>query len=359
MKQGPYSAPLCGDFISGELGAVEGELVNTHWELQIEAENILNTQNGPQNLTTTVTEFVLLGLTQSPDLQIFLFIIFFIVYLTTWLGNFTIITTVITDHRLHTPMYFLLANLAFLDVSDSSVTAPKLLLGLLNQRKTISFNECILQMFFYHFIGGAMAFFLVGMAIDRYVAIHKPLKYLIIMNHSMCMGLVALAWLGGFTHSAVQMGLLLQLPFCGPNVLDNFYCDVPQVIKLACTDTHVVELQMVFNGGVLLVVVFIILLISYIIILVKIRTHVTDGKHKALSTCGTQIAVVCLIFIPSIFIYARPFKKFILDKVVSVIYTVITPMLNPMIYTPRNAEMKNAIRRLISRMLFSGKKLKT
>ncbi|XP_044842232.1 olfactory receptor 4D1-like [Mauremys mutica] len=312
-----------------------------------------------QNLTTTVTEFVLLGLTQNPELEHFFFIAFFLVYVTTWLGNLTIIITVISDHRLHTPMYFLLANLAFLDVSDSSVNTPRLLLCLLSQRKIISFNGCLLQIFFFHFIGGAMLLFLVGMAVDRYVAIYKPLRYLIIMNRSVCVGIVALAWLGGFAHSAVQMGLLLQLPFCGPNVLDNFYCDVPQVIKLACADTHVIELQMVFNSGVLLLIVFIILLISYFIILVQIRSHVTDGKRKALSTCGTQITVVCLIFIPTIFIYARPFKKFALDKVVSVIYTLITPMLNSIIYTLRNAEMKKAIRRLMNRILFSCRKLKT
>ncbi|XP_044842377.1 olfactory receptor 4D2-like [Mauremys mutica] len=312
-----------------------------------------------ENLTTTVTEFVLLGLTQSPELQRFLFIIFSIVYLTTWLGNFTIIITVITEHQLHTPMYFLLANLAFMDVGDSSVNAPKFLAGLLSQRKTISFNECFLQMFFFHFIAGAISFCLVGMAVDRYVAIYKPLRYLTIMNPGVLVGIVVLAWLGGLVHSAVQIGLLLQLPFCGPNVLDNFYCDVPQVIKLACTETHLLELQMVFNGGVLLVMIFIILLISYATILVKIRTYLTEGKHKALLTCGTQITVLCLIFIPCIFIYARPFQKFTLDKVVSVIYTVITPMLNPMIYTLRNAEMKKAIKRLMRKVLCSRREINT
>ncbi|XP_044841663.1 olfactory receptor 4D9-like [Mauremys mutica] len=310
-----------------------------------------------QNLSSTVTEFVLLGLTQNAELQRCLFVVFFIVYLTTWLGNFTIITTVITSHRLHTPMYFLLANLAFLDVSDSSVNAPKLLLGLLSQRRTIAFNECILQMFFFHFIAGAMVVVLVVMAADRYVAIYKPLRYLTIMNHGVCMGLVAGAWLGGLAHSAVQIGLILQLPFCGPNIVDNFYCDIPQVIKLACTDIYLVELLMVSNGGMLVIVMFVILLISYTIIFVKIKTHVTDGKHKALSTCGSQITVVCLQFIPCIFIYARPFRKLPMDKLASIIYTVITPMLNPMIYTLRNAEMKKAIRSLMSRILSSGKKL--
>ncbi|XP_050775781.1 olfactory receptor 4D2-like [Gopherus flavomarginatus] len=312
-----------------------------------------------KNLTTPVTEFVLLGLTQNPELQLFLFVVFFIIYVNTWLGNFTIITTMITDHQLDTPMYFLLANLAFLDVNESSVNAPKLLSGLLTQSKTISFNECILQIFFFHFITGAMVFLPVVMAADRYVAISKPLRYMTIMNRGVCVVLVLNAWLGGLVHSAVQLVLLLQLLFCGPNVLDNFYCDIPQVIKLACTETHLFEWQMVFNAGVLLILVFIILLISYAVILVKIRTHVMEGKRKSLSTCGTQIIVVCLQFISSIFIYARPFKQFTLDKVISVIYTVITPVLNLMIYTLRNTEMKKAIKRLMRRMLFSGRERET
>ncbi|XP_044841664.1 olfactory receptor 4D2-like [Mauremys mutica] len=310
-----------------------------------------------QNLTSTVTEFVLLGLSQSPEIQRCLFIIFFIVYLTTWVGNVTIIITVITEHQLHTPMYFLLANLAFLDVSDSSVTAPKLLLGLLSQHRAISFNECILQMFFFHFFAGAAILVFVLMAVDRYVAIYKPLRYLNIMNEGVCVSLVAGAWMGGLAHSIVQIALVLQLPFCGPNILDNFYCDVPQVIKLACTDTYLVELLMVSNSGMLVIVMFIILLISYTIILVKIKKHVTDGKRKALSTCGTQITVVCLQFIPSTFIYARPFRKFPMDKLASVFFTLITPMMNAMIYTLKNAEMKKAIRKMMRRILFSERKL--
>ncbi|XP_039357605.1 olfactory receptor 4D1-like [Mauremys reevesii] len=308
---------------------------------------------------TPVTEFVLLGLTQRPELQPFLSVTFFIVYINTWLVNVIIITTVISDYQLHTSMYILLANLAFLDICDSSVNTPKLLSDLLSQHKTISFNECILQMFFLHFFAGAMGFCLVGMAVDRYVAIYKPLRYLTIMNRDVCVRIVALAWLVGLAHSAVQTGLLLQLPFCGPNILDNFYCDVPQVIKLACTNTHLAEMQMNLNSGLAIIIIFIILLISYAVILIKIRTHVTEGKHKALSTCGTQITVMCFQFIPSIFIYAWPIKQFALHKVVSVIYSTITPMLNPMVYTLRNAEMKNAIRRLLNRMLFSRQERQT
>nr|XP_032634078.1 olfactory receptor 4D1-like [Chelonoidis abingdonii] len=234
-----------------------------------------------KNLTATVTEFVLLGLTQSPVLQRFLFVIFSVLYLTTWLGNFIIITTVISNHRLYTPMYFLLANLAFIDISDPTVNVPKMLLGLLSQHKTISFNECILQMFFFHFIASAMVFLLVVMAADRYVAIHKPLQYLTIMNRGVCVRLVAGTWMGGLAHSAIQIGLVLQLPFCGSNVLDNFYCDIPQVVKRAWADTYLFELLMVSQSGVLAIIIFILLLISYTIILVKIRTH--SRKKQKLS----------------------------------------------------------------------------
>ncbi|XP_021238541.1 olfactory receptor 4D1-like [Numida meleagris] len=307
------------------------------------------------NITTSVREFVLLGLTQSCKLRHCLFAIFFLICIITWLGNFTIIATVVIDHQLHKPMYFLLANLAFLDVSDSLVNTPKLLSGLFTQHNTISFSECFLQMFFFHFIAGAMAFFLVGMSVDRYVAIYEPLRYLSVMNWTTCTGLVVMAWFGGFVHSAIQIGFLLHLPFCGPNVLDNFYCDAPQVIKLACTDTHMAELQMVFNGGVILIILFVILIVSYIVILLKLRTRIMEGKGKALSTCGTQITVVSLIFIPCIVIYARPYKKSPIDKVICVIYTVITPMLNPMIYTLRNTEMKKAIGRTLGKIFLSGR----
>ncbi|NXR43604.1 OR4D9 protein, partial [Zosterops hypoxanthus] len=307
-----------------------------------------------ENITSTVTEFVLLGLTQSHKLQYCLFVIFLVIYVITWLLNFTIIATVAVDQQLHTPMYFLLANLAFLDISDSSVNTPQLLSVLLTQHTVISFSQCFLQMFFFHFIAGAMAFLLVGMTVDRYVAICDPLHYLSIMDWNMCTGLVAAAWFGGFLHSVIQIGFLLQLPFCGPNVLDSFYCDVPQVIKLACTDTGMAELQMVFNNGGVLITLFGILIISYIAILLKVRTCITEGKQKALSTCGTQVTVVSLIFIPCIFTYAQPYKKYPGDKVVSIVYTVVTPMLNPMIYTLRNTEMKKAIRRTLGKIFLSA-----
>ncbi|XP_034642596.1 olfactory receptor 4D1-like [Trachemys scripta elegans] len=285
--------------------------------------------------------------------------LFLIIYLLTLLGNSTIIVAIFIDPPpLHTPMYFFLSNLALVDICYTSCTVPKMLSNFIAESRKILSGGCMAQLYFFVSLLATDCFLLKVMAydLDRYVAIYKPLQYLTIMNQGVCVGLVSLAWLRGFAHSFVQIELILQLPFCGLNILDNFYCDVPQIIKLACTDTYLIELLMVFNGGLLLIIVFVFLLTSYTVILVKIRTHDTEGKHKSLATCGTQITVASLIFIPGIFIYARPFRKFPMDKLVSVLYTLITPMLNPMIYTLRNAEMKKSIRRLIRRMLLPGRK---
>ncbi|XP_060111061.1 olfactory receptor 4D9-like [Heteronotia binoei] len=307
----------------------------------------------PENITRRVKEFQLLGLTANRPLQYVLFIMFLIVCVTTWFGNLTIITTVITDRQLRSPMYFLLGNLAFTDLSESTVTMPKMLWDLTLQHKVISFNGCMTQIFFFHFIGSAVFFLLMVMALDRYIAIHKPLQYFTIMNPGMCVGLVAGAWLGGFVHSLVQIVLIVRLPFCGPNILDHYYCDVSQVTKLACTETFVIELLMFSNSGLLTIFVFFSLVVSYTVILVKVRVHVTKGETKALSTCGAQITVVCIHFVPCILIYGRPILKFSEEKGLSTLSTVIAPMLNPLIYTLRNTEMKNAIKRLFKRNVLS------
>ncbi|NXS47010.1 OR4D9 protein, partial [Balaeniceps rex] len=305
----------------------------------------------PQNVTNPVMEFVLLGFNYNLKIQQFLFVVFFIAYLMTCLENITILTVVITDYHLHTPMYFFQANLAFTDITKSSVNTPILLSGLFSQHKTVPFNECILHMFVFHFIGGAHIFLLAVMAADRYVAIHKPLQYLTVMNHEVCVGLVAGSWAGGFIHSATQIALLLPLPYCDPNTLDNFHCHVPQLLKVAWIDTYLTELLMVSNGGLLHIAIFVLLLISYTVILVKIGRQVTEGKHKALSTCIAWIMAVSITFIPGIFICARPFKTFELDEVASIFFTVLVPVLNPMVYNLRKTEMKKAIRRLVSRVI--------
>ena len=302
--------------------------------------------------STEVTEFILLGLTQSQDVQLLVFTLVLIFYLIILPGNFLIILTIRSDPSLTAPLYFFLGNLAFLDASYSFIVAPRMLVDFLSEKKVISYRGCITQLFFLHFLGAGEMFLLVVMAFDRYIAIRRPLHYSTVMNPRACYALLLALWLGGFTHSIVQVALIIHLPFCGSNRLDNFFCDVPQVIKLACADTFVVELLMVSNSGLLTLLCFLGLLASYAIILCRISGSASEGKSKALSTCTTHVIIILLMFGPAIFIYTRPFTALSADKVVSFFHTVIFPLMNPVIYTLRNQEVKASMRRILSRHVF-------
>ena len=304
---------------------------------------------------SVVSEFLFLGLTNSWEIQPLLFVFSSTFYVASMMGNSLIILTVTCDPHLHSPMYFLLANLSFIDMGVSSVTSPKMIYDLFRKRKVISFSGCITQIFFIHVIGGVEVVLLIAMAFDRYVAICKPLHYLTIMNPRMCILILAAAWVLGLIHSVAQLAFVVDLPFCGPNVLDSFYCDLPQLIKLACTETYRLEFMVTANSGLISVGSFFILIISYIFILVTVWKHSSGSVFKALSTLSAHVTVVVLFFGPLIFFYTWPFPSSHLDKFLAIFDAVLTPFLNPVIYTFRNKEMKAAMKKLCHQLVSYSK----
>ncbi|KAM6158343.1 olfactory receptor 4P4-like [Rhynchocyon petersi] len=293
-----------------------------------------------------ISEFILLGLSYDKNTQTFCFVLFLFCYISLLLGNFLILISILGSHLCQQPMYYFLSHLAFLDICYTSSVTPKLISDLLLETRSISYSNCMLQVFAMHFFGSIEIFILTAMAFDRYVAICKPLHYMIIMNRTRCKLFVFATWVGGAAHSFPQLFMAILLPYCGPNEIDHYFCDIFPLLKVACTDTYIIGLLVLVNSGMVVLVTFILLFVSYVFILFTLRNQSAEGRRKALSTCGSHIAVLVLLFAPAIFAYLRPPTTFPEDKVLALFYTIIAPMFNPLIYTLRNTEMKNAMRRV-------------
>ncbi|XP_004687654.1 PREDICTED: olfactory receptor 4F6-like [Condylura cristata] len=300
---------------------------------------------------SVVSEFVFVGLSNSWEIQLLLFLSSSVFYAASLMGNLLIVLTVIFDPRLKSPMYFLLANLSIIDVMFCSSTTPRMIYDIFRKQKTISFGGCIVQIFLVHAIGGTEMVLLIAMAFDRYVAICKPLHYLTIMSPRMCIIFLVTSWIIGLIHSVAQLVFVVDLPFCGPNELDSFFCDLPGFIKVACIDTYTLGFMITANSGFISIAAFFILIISYIFILVTVQKKSSGSISKALSTLSAHVTVVILFFGPLIFFYIWPFPISPLDKFLALFDAVITPFLNPVIYTFRNKDMKVAMRKLCAQLV--------
>ncbi|XP_003815873.1 olfactory receptor 4C45 [Pan paniscus] len=303
-----------------------------------------------------VTEFILLGLTHNPELQKFLFVMFLITYLITLVGNLLISVIIFNSPALGSPMYLFLSYLSIIDIFYSSSIAPKMIFDLISENNTISFNGCMTQLFTEHFFAAAEIILLSVMAYDCYVAICKPLHYATITTQPMCGFLMVVAGILGFVHGGIQTLFIAQLPFCGPNVIDHFMCDLVPLLELACTDTHTLGPLIAANSGSLCFLIFSILVASYVIILCSLRSHSSEGHLKALSSCASHIFTVILFFVPCSYLYLRPLTSFPTDKAVTVFCTLFTPMMNPLIYTVKNKAVKNVIKKLWKQIMTTDDK---
>ncbi|XP_011830771.1 PREDICTED: olfactory receptor 5F1 [Mandrillus leucophaeus] len=301
---------------------------------------------------TSLTEFILLGLADTLELQIILFLFFLVIYTLTVLGNIGMILLIKTDSQLHTPMYFFLANLSFVDVCYSTTITPKMLADLLAEKKTISFAGCFLQMYFFIALATTECILFGLMAYDRYVAICRPLLYSLIMSRTICLKMAAGAFAAGLLNSMVNTSHVSSLSFCGSNVIHHFFCDSPPLFKLSCSDTILNESIGSTLAGVNIVGTLLVILTSYSCVLFSIFSmHSEEGRHRAFSTCASHLTAIILFYTTSIYTYLRPSSSYSLnrDKVASVFYTVVIPMLNPLIYSLRNKEVKKALANVITR----------
>ncbi|XP_053120502.1 olfactory receptor 6F1-like [Hemicordylus capensis] len=296
---------------------------------------------------TGVTEFILLGFPGSQYLRLFIFLLFLNIYILIFLGNVSICILVITNRRLHTPMYFFLCNLSFLEIWYTTASIPKTLAIFLGKSRSISFTGCILQMYFVFAFGCTEYFFLSVMAYDRYLAICYPLRYNTIMDIHLSSKLAVSSWLCGFLIISIPAFLITRLSFCGPNVINHFYCNIDSWIVLSCTDTQVIETAAFVISIVVILGSCVITLLSYMYIISTIlRIPSTKGQQKAFSTCSSHLAVVLIWYSSTIFLFVKPSKRTSLErtKIVNILNTIVTPLLNPFIYTLRNKEVKEALR---------------
>ncbi|XP_069339979.1 olfactory receptor 1f45-like [Eulemur rufifrons] len=301
---------------------------------------------------TRVSEFLLLGLSEDPEQQQLLFVLFLSMYLVTGLGNLLIILAIASDTRLHTPMYFFLANLAFVDICFTSTTIPKMLANHVSGRKGIPYAGCLTQMFFFIWLAGIDSFLLTAMAYDRYAAICHPLHYASSVTPQLCGLLVVASWTSAFGNALTHTVLLTHLSFCTHNRVPHFFCDLSPLLKLACSDTFLNNVLVYTVGALSVIAPFVGILVSYTRICgAVLRIPSAGGKRKAFSTCGSHLSVVSLFYGTLIAVYFSPMSSHTArkDRAAAVMYTVVTPMLNPFIYSLRNRDMKGALGALVSR----------
>lgn len=302
----------------------------------------------------TEIEFILQGLSEYPRAEKLLFVTCLVMYLVILLGNGTLVLLTLLDSRLHTPMYFFLANLSFLDIWYTSSFIPSMLIHFLSKKKTISFTKCVLQMSVSYSMGSTECVLLAVMAYDRFVAICNPLRYTIIMSKALCIQMAALAWGLGFFNSLTETILAIRLPFCGKNVINHFACEILAFVKLACTDISLNEIAIMLGNVIFLFTPLLLICISYIFILSTVlRINSAEGRKKAFSTCSAHITVVTVFYGTILFMYMKPKSKdSAFNKLIALFYGVVTPMLNPIIYSLRNTEVHGALRKLVSRHWF-------
>ncbi|XP_067400208.1 olfactory receptor 14A16-like [Emydura macquarii macquarii] len=309
---------------------------------------------------TTMTKFLLLGFSDVRELQILHFVVFLVLYLASLVGNLLIVTAIALDHRLHTPMYFFLMNLSILDLGFISVTIPKSMVNSLMNTRSISYSGCVAQVFFSLFFASSSFALLTIMAYDRYVAICQPLHYEMVMNRGTCVQMASCAWISGILNSALHTGNTFTISFCGGNTVDQFFCEVPQLLKLACSDSYLSEDGVIVFSVCLTFCCFVFITMSYVqIFRAVLRIPSEQGRHKAFSTCLPHLTVVSLFFCTATFAYLKPTSSSAsgLDLLVAVLYSMLPPMMNPIIYSMRNKEINGALSKWMCWRLFSKNKM--